>query len=103
LDGSSSRFGIARPSDTSSAGLSEWDPQGFKYFYDTIHKPQLVMPASTNEADIIVNRANVALAQSQRLIASWLPPRTDEERANAKSEEDIEEEEREIFTPVPEL
>lgn len=58
---------------------------------------------STSEADIIFNRANVALAKSQRLIASWLPPRTEEELRNAKSDEQIEKEEAELFTPVPEL
>ena len=58
---------------------------------------------STSEADVIFNRANVALAKSQRLIASWLPPRTEEELRNAKSDEQIEKEEAELFTPVPEL
>ncbi|MCJ1243302.1 hypothetical protein MMC30_000499 [Trapelia coarctata] len=58
---------------------------------------------STSEADIIFNRANVALAKSQRLIASWLPPRTEEELRNAKTEEEIEREEAELFAPVPEL
>ncbi|KAM5451734.1 hypothetical protein MaudCBS49596_003561 [Microsporum audouinii] len=60
------------------------------------------MPASTSEADVIFNRANVALARSQRLIASWLPPKTADETANAKSEEELEREEDEIFTAVPE-
>lgn len=55
------------------------------------------------EADIIFNRASVALARSQRLIASWLPPKTAEEIANTKSEEDLEREEKELFAPVPEL
>ena len=62
------------------------------------------MPApAPSEADIIFNRANVALAKSQRLIASWLPPRTEEELRNVKSEEEIEREEQEMFAPVPEL
>lgn len=61
------------------------------------------MPAQPSEADIIFNRASVALAKSQRLIASWLPPKTPEELANTKSEEELENEEKEIFTPVPEL
>ncbi|KZF22788.1 hypothetical protein L228DRAFT_238696 [Xylona heveae TC161] len=59
------------------------------------------MPATTSEADIVFNRANVALAKSQRLIASWLPPKTSDESANAKTEEDLDREEQEIFTPVP--
>ncbi|KAL1963283.1 hypothetical protein VTN77DRAFT_8506 [Rasamsonia byssochlamydoides] len=57
---------------------------------------------ATNEADIIFNRANVALARSQRLVASWLPPKTPEELANSKSEEELQREEDELFTPVPE-
>lgn len=61
------------------------------------------MPAQPSETDIIFNRASVALAKSQRLIASWLPPKTPEELANTKSEEELENEEKEIFTPVPEL
>ena len=61
------------------------------------------MPAAASEADIIFNRANVALAKSQRLIASWLPPRTEEELRNAKTEMEIEKEEEEMFTPMPEL
>ncbi|OCL13985.1 hypothetical protein AOQ84DRAFT_270621, partial [Glonium stellatum] len=61
------------------------------------------MPAQPSEADIIFNRASVALAKSQRLIASWLPPKTHEELANTKSEEELEKEEKDIFTPVPEL
>ncbi|EGD89454.1 hypothetical protein H112_03077 [Trichophyton rubrum D6] len=60
------------------------------------------MPAMSSEADVIFNRANVALARSQRLIASWLPPKTADETANAKSEEELQKEEDEIFTAVPE-
>jgi hypothetical protein len=54
------------------------------------------------EADVIFNRANVSLARSQRLIASWLPPPTAEELSNTKSEEQLQREEDEIFTAVPE-
>ena len=61
------------------------------------------MPTSTSDADIIFNRANIALAKSQRLIASWLPPRTEEELRSAKSVEEIEREEEEMFKPMPEL
>ncbi len=60
-------------------------------------------PSLPSEADIIFNRASVALSKSQRLIASWLPPPTPSELANAKPEEEIEREDQEIFTPVPEL
>ncbi|KAL8855371.1 MAG: hypothetical protein Q9198_010850, partial [Flavoplaca austrocitrina] len=61
------------------------------------------MTAQPSEADIIFNRANVALAKSQRLVASWLPPPTDSELKNAKTEEQIEKEEQEMFTPAPEV
>jgi hypothetical protein len=33
-----------------------------------------------SQADIIFNRTNVALARSQRLIASWLPPKPQSEQ-----------------------
>lgn len=56
-----------------------------------------------SEADIIFNRANVALARSQRLIQSWLPPKSAEEIANAKSEEELLKEDEELFKPTPEL
>lgn len=56
-----------------------------------------------SSTDIILNRANVALARSQRLVASWLPPQTIEEQSsNTKSEEELRKEEDEIFTAVPE-
>ena len=62
------------------------------------------MSSSTpSDADIVFARANVALARSQRLIASWLPPKTDHELGITKTDEEIEREEQEIFTPVPEL
>ncbi|KAJ9216726.1 hypothetical protein DTO166G4_1572 [Paecilomyces variotii] len=61
------------------------------------------MTTPTNEADVIFNRANIALARSQRLVASWLPPKSDEELAQqTKSEEELQREEDEIFTAVPE-
>ncbi|RJE27411.1 hypothetical protein PHISCL_00287 [Aspergillus sclerotialis] len=58
--------------------------------------------STQTESDIILNRANVALARSQRLVASWLPARSPDEPDNSKSEEDLRKEEDEIFTPVPE-
>ncbi|KAK2810400.1 hypothetical protein FQN50_002889 [Emmonsiellopsis sp. PD_5] len=60
------------------------------------------MSTPNSETDVIFNRANVALARSQRLIASWLPPKTAEEIANAKTDEELQREEDEIFTAVPE-
>lgn len=58
--------------------------------------------STSKEADVVFNRANVALARSQRLIASWLPPATEEELASTKTEEQLQKEEDEIFTAVPE-
>ncbi|KAL9614888.1 MAG: hypothetical protein Q9167_000630 [Letrouitia subvulpina] len=60
------------------------------------------MAHRSSEVDIILNRANVALAKSQRLVASWLPPRSEEELKKAKSEEELDREEQEIFKPAPE-
>ncbi|KAJ5180730.1 hypothetical protein N7492_003940 [Penicillium capsulatum] len=60
------------------------------------------MSLSKSESDVILNRANVALARSQRLVASWLPAQADDELAAAKSEEELQREEEEIFTAVPE-
>lgn len=56
-----------------------------------------------SDADIIFNRASLALAKSQRLIASWLPPKTPHDAFNANSEEDLDKEESEVFKPLPEL
>lgn len=65
--------------------------------------PHPTLHPSTSEADIIFNRAALALAKSQRLISSWLPPPTAAETASAKTAEEIEREEQEMFTPLPEL
>lgn len=51
------------------------------------------MSASTkdalSQADIIFNRTNVALARSQRLIASWLPPKAEQpDQTNSAIDED---------------
>lgn len=59
--------------------------------------------AAPTEADIIFNRANVALARSQRLIQSWLPSKTPEEQAATKSDQELLEEDKELFKPTPEL
>ena len=61
------------------------------------------MSKDASEADIIFNRTNVALAKSRRLIASWLPPRTEDELQNAKYVEDIEKEEDKLFIHTPDL
>ena len=60
------------------------------------------MSTTPSENDVILNRVNLALAKSRRLIASWVPPKTAEELANAKTDEELEKEEQAIFTPAPE-
>ncbi|CAI7615561.1 unnamed protein product [Penicillium discolor] len=60
------------------------------------------MSLSKSESDVILNRANVALSRSQRLVASWLPQQTSEELSNPKTDEELQREEDEIFTAVPE-
>ncbi|KAL4803922.1 hypothetical protein BDV18DRAFT_162335 [Aspergillus unguis] len=59
------------------------------------------MSLSKTETDIILNKANIALARSQRLVASWLPapPATHE---SEKTDSELQKEEDEIFTAVPE-
>ena len=60
------------------------------------------MSKTQNEADVIFNRANVALARSQRLIQSWLPQKSYEDSAGTKTEEQLQREDEEMFKPVPE-
>ncbi|OOF91277.1 hypothetical protein ASPCADRAFT_409311 [Aspergillus carbonarius ITEM 5010] len=60
------------------------------------------MATSKAETDIILNKANVALARSQRLVASWLPTPAADDQAHVKSEEELQREEDEIFKAVPE-
>ena len=62
-----------------------------------------ISKTQSQETDIILNKANVALARSQRLVASWLPaPSAEEKTTNLKSEEELQREEEEIFKAVPE-
>ncbi|KAF2673129.1 hypothetical protein BT63DRAFT_421308 [Microthyrium microscopicum] len=60
-------------------------------------------PTEPSEADIVFNRANVALAKHQRLVASWLSPPSAQELASAKSQDELQKEEEDMFAPVPEL
>ena len=56
-----------------------------------------------SEAEVLFNRANVALAKNQRLVESWLPPRAPESAANLGSTSETVLDEEDMFTPVPEL
>lgn len=63
-------------------------------------------PIPTPSSSIIPSRATVALATNQRLVASWLPPRTGSADSAAPTEQEKEREgqlEDELFTPAPEL
>ena len=61
--------------------------------------------AAKADADVILNKVNLALAKNQRLLATVLPPRkTSETVQKPKAELEREElEEREFHTAVPEL
>ncbi|KAF2086600.1 hypothetical protein K490DRAFT_66383 [Saccharata proteae CBS 121410] len=61
------------------------------------------MPAAVREDEIAFNRASVALARSQALIASWLPAQSAENAGAEKSQEEREQEERLIFVPGSEF
>ncbi|KAL1958810.1 hypothetical protein VTO42DRAFT_3647 [Malbranchea cinnamomea] len=59
------------------------------------------METSNSEAELIFNRANVALARSQRLVASWLP-QPQGHAIDKESAEELTRAEDEIFAPIPE-
>jgi hypothetical protein len=72
--------------------------------YTKNNPPNMVAKSKEpSEADIISNRINVRHADKLRLIASWLPAPTADELSNAKSEAQLEQEEKDLFAPVPEL
>jgi hypothetical protein len=56
-----------------------------------------------NEAEILLNRVNVALARSQRLIASWLPQTVVDEDSPPNTHEKLAEADDELFQPDSEL
>ncbi len=69
------------------------------------------MPASTaaaangpSEADIVFNRASLALARSQRLVASWLPaPHSAGDDDDDDGDKHADEEDEAFFRPEPEV
>jgi hypothetical protein len=73
-------------------------PSNLSQSSDTMPRPK-----EPSEADIVFNRANLALAKHKRLVASWLPPLSNEEQANRKSADELEKDEEEMFAPVPEM
>jgi len=61
------------------------------------------MSKAQSDTDVIFNRANVALARSQRLIQSWLGPAlSDEATSQVKTEAQLEQEDQELFKAEPE-
>lgn len=60
------------------------------------------MPVPTaTSGDAIQAIINVSIAQSHRLILSWLPPPTPEETALQKTEDQLAKEDAELFIPMP--
>jgi len=55
------------------------------------------------DADVVFNRANVALAHSQRLVQSWLPTKTSHDTLPEKTHQELLKEDEELFKPTPEL
>lgn len=60
-----------------------------------------------SETNIILNKANIALSRSQRLVASWLPPppsssESKSDHPDPKTDAQLQKEEDEVFTAVPE-
>ncbi|CAD0013326.1 hypothetical protein D6D19_02023 [Aureobasidium pullulans] len=56
-----------------------------------------------SDADVIFNRANVALARSQHLVQSWLPPKPAQDVVQSKTAQELLKEDEELFKPTPEL
>ncbi len=56
-----------------------------------------------DEAEILLNRVNLALARSQRLIASWLPPNDADGDGSPNTQERLAEADDEPFQPDSEL
>lgn len=43
---------------------------------------------TADEADVVLNRVNIALARSQKIISSWLPPPTKEDADHEQAQDD---------------
>ncbi|KAI5239844.1 hypothetical protein E4T43_06475 [Aureobasidium subglaciale] len=63
----------------------------------------MVKDSTPSDADVIFNRANVALARSQRLVQSWLPTKSAEDAAHHKTHQELLNEDEELFKSTPEL
>lgn len=90
------------------ASLSEDLPAGLntpRKSSDAFQVQPTMAPLSKepNEAEIVLNRVNVALARSQRLIASWLPQNVADEDGPPNTQEKLLEADNELFQPDSEL
>lgn len=59
--------------------------------------------AQPSHADVVCNRAALIHAENRRLIASWLPHEKTQEFYHSDTAGDLEKEDDDSFTPVPEL
>jgi hypothetical protein len=68
-----------------------------------VHLPAMPKDATPTDADVVFNRANIALAHSQRLVQSWLPTKTGHDAQPQKTQQELLKEDEELFKPTPEL
>ncbi|KAL4915179.1 hypothetical protein BDW62DRAFT_212908 [Aspergillus aurantiobrunneus] len=93
--GSETNWSLPGPSDDLFADI----PVGIREFMKTEKRLKEI---HRQKDDIILNKANIALARSQRLVASWLPAQNTTNEIYVKSDSELQEKEDEIFTAVPE-
>ena len=65
-------------------------------------------PSNTQDTEVVLNKINLALARSQRLLSTWLPPRPDSAgRSNGDAHHDgkaeEEDEDEDLFKAESEL
>lgn len=59
-------------------------------------------PDPAEAGNILFNQISVKQANLQRLVDSWLPPQASEDVQAATSDDNLENEEQGLFTPMPE-
>lgn len=75
-------------------------PPDIKHHRAAHTKFPMLAPTAVS-GDAIQAGINVSVAQSRRLVSSWLPPPTPEEIASQKTDEQLAKEDAELFTPTP--
>jgi hypothetical protein len=68
-----------------------------------VHRPTMPKDNTPTDADVVFNRANIALAHSQRLVQSWLPTKTGHDAQPQKTQQELLKEDEDLFKPTPEL